>query len=56
MLCGINVSYSSIMRNREMGLIVSGEPVTQIERQFSAGWSHSEPLSAWRPKQSGGRR
>lgn len=47
-----NVSYSSIMRNREMGLIVQGEPVAQIERQFATDWSHSEPLSAWRPKRN----
>lgn len=45
-----NVSHSSIMQNREMGLIVQGEPVAQIERQFSTDWSHSEPLSAWRQK------
>ncbi|AEK59575.1 hypothetical protein A5904_14345 (plasmid) [Acidithiobacillus caldus] len=49
-----NVSYSSIQENREMGLIVHGQPVNEIQQQFATDWSHSEPLSAWRPKRRGG--
>ncbi len=49
-----NVSYSSIMRNREMGLIIHGQALQEIHQQFAEDWGHSEPLSAWHPKHRSG--
>ncbi|WP_312283927.1 phospholipase D-like domain-containing protein [Candidatus Igneacidithiobacillus taiwanensis] len=49
-----NVSYSSIMRNREMGLIIHGQALQEIHQQFAEDWGHSELLSAWHPKHRSG--